>query len=107
MHSSTVKSTRREEALVSRQEFWLKHVEGLDKSGLSCPAYCRQHDLIYGSLRHWHQKLRKPEATKLIPIKVAAPVAELSLCSLELGDGRSLKILSEAGLRILLREVLG
>ena len=102
---STERST-----LMDSEAFWEKHIQGIEGSGLSRAAYCQQHNLPQYRLRYWHRKLCRPQASRLIPVKVvprsAPPVDETSLCSLELSRGHCLKITSEAGLLMLLREVL-
>jgi transposase len=52
------------------QRHWQAHVTALQKSGLSCAEYCRQHQLSYHAATYWQRKLSKPinKGTTLVPV---------------------------------------
>lgn len=66
-----------------KRTFWQKHIDGWQQSGLSQPAYCKQHDLKLANFGYWRTRLSKPKNTrKLIPVDLVANAqARLSLPS--------------------------
>ena len=67
-------------AIRQAAEFWGRHLEEWQRSGLTQVAYCTSHGLHIKSFSRWRSKTR--EATQagnalltLIPIGVAAPAA--------------------------------
>ena len=41
---------------ISREAFWLRHVEQWRESGLSKMAYCQQNSLVYHQMVYWSSK---------------------------------------------------
>lgn len=64
-----------------KRTFWQTHIDGWQQSGLSQPAYCKQHDLKLANFGYWRTRLNKPERTKkLIPVELTSVAqARLSL----------------------------
>ena len=61
-------------------EFWERHLEGWQRSGLTQVAYCASHGLRIKSFGRWRTKTRETlqagnSSLTLIPISVAAPVS--------------------------------
>lgn len=61
--------------------FWQNHIQAWQDSGLSQPAYCKEHDLKFGNFSYWRTRLKKIRTkSKLLPVKLEAPVnATISL----------------------------
>lgn len=60
-------------------EFWERHLEGWQRSGLTQVAYCASHGLRIKSFSRWRSKTRDAAQAgnsllTLIPISIAAPV---------------------------------
>ena len=61
-------------------EYWERHIEGWQRSGLTQVAYCASHGLRIKSFSRWRCKTKDAvpagnSLLTLIPISVAAPVA--------------------------------
>ena len=61
-------------------EFWERHLDGWQRSGLTQVAYCASHGLRIKSFSRWRSKTREAAQAgnsllTLIPISVTTPVA--------------------------------
>lgn len=63
-------------------DFWRKHVDGWQESGLSQAEYCRQHKLSVGAFWHWKRRYldqgEEPSPDKT-PEIVPIPVQQLTI----------------------------
>ncbi len=86
-------STREE-----RRAYWQAQVEQWQRSGLSKQAYCREHGLTAASLYRWCAKLDDGKKAKpgFIPLRLSGVVANGFALELTLGDGRVVRIGSDA-----------
>lgn len=57
----------------SKADFWQKHVNDWQRSGLSQKAYCAQHDLKLASFGYWRRRQAAPVGKKLIPVTLHRP----------------------------------
>lgn len=91
------------------REFWTRHVERWQASGLTQKAYCARRRLAKGSLGYWVSTLGrlKASATDLVEVGRAEIKPQLSSCSIEIAvEGRYLLRLWPGADPAQLREVL-
>ena len=48
--------------LTAKQQLWLDRVSAREKSGLSQAAFCKKHELTYGTFVYWRSHLKKLNA---------------------------------------------
>ena len=93
--------------MASKRNFWIKHYQQWQSSGMSQVAYCKQQEISHAAFCWWRAKLRKRgdiqsthaqavnESQAFVPIKstaqVPAPVIKPNV-SLELPGGMMLRI---------------
>lgn len=80
---------------IEKDEFWRKHYEKQQSSGLSRAMYCRQYELNYHYFCYWVKKQKTPINNGLISVKLKSDILsapQQTLCTLDLKNGHSLKI---------------
>ena len=50
----------------ARSAHWQHHIDHWQASGLSCAAYCRQHDLSYDCFIYWRRKFHAMAAEQTV-----------------------------------------
>ena len=65
------------------EEFWMKHVEGLKRAGITATAYAKQHGLVVKTFLTWRRKLmlaavghHQDKKAAFVALRVAAPIVE-------------------------------
>ncbi len=48
----------------AKQQLWLERVSAWEKSGLSQAAFCKKHELTYGTFIYWRSHLKKLNADR-------------------------------------------
>ena len=92
---------------IENEAFWRQHLNLQKSSGLSRTAYCRQHGLNYDRFGYWINKWNHGYSDKLLPVKFKTeinPISEVILCTLDLKNGRCLKIHDIQALAIILEK---
>lgn len=83
-------------AQIENEQFWQNHNTLQKASGLSRSAYCRQHSLNYYRFCYWVKRSHKKcSISKLVSVKLKPMTNQAIqniLCTLELNNGRCLKI---------------
>lgn len=84
----------------AKQQYWGKHVESWQASGLSQNAYCQEHDLKPNQFHYWKQKftvLNKTQAPKpssslsaFVPLSINSSPLTTSGLTLRLPNGYEL-----------------
>jgi hypothetical protein len=90
---------------IENDEFWRKHHEAQQSSGLSRAMYCRQYELNYNNFAYWIKKQKNHVGGSLIAVKLKSDVFSTSqniLCTLDLKNGHSLKIYDTQALTLIL-----
>ena len=59
-------------------EFWMKHINAYQQSGLSKQAYCEQNDLAPSTFFKWERRLEK-QAAQFVAVNVMSPVEEVAV----------------------------
>jgi hypothetical protein len=90
---------------IDKDEFWRKHHEAQQSSGLPRTMYCRQHRINYRHFARWINKQKNHIDNGLISVKLISdvlPVSQKTLCTLDLKNGHSLKIHDTQALTLIL-----
>jgi len=95
----TERLTRAEESKRKRN-YWKRHIDGWQESGLSQSEYCRQHDLKEHLFFYWKKRIVKPAETKFVFLDLGS-ISETGFakpgCPLGLVVSNGLKIEIGAG----------
>ena len=87
-----------------RYQYWSKHYQVWQASGLSQSAYCRQQNLKLASFNAWVHKIRKTETSL---VKLATIPSNPESGTITINVGGQIKITIKAGFdKQLLREVI-
>ena len=65
------KLSRAEESKRKR-EYWKRHIEGWQESGLSQSEYCRLHELKEHLFFYWKKRIVKPTGTKFVSLNLGS-----------------------------------
>jgi len=78
--------------MANKQDYWYAHLDGWRQSGLSQPAYCKQHGLSLSSFGYWlHRRSGSPVSAAVVPILVAKPSIETQV-EVRLPNGWSVRL---------------
>ena len=91
--------------VVENEAFWQNHYKLQKASNLSRVDYCKQHDLNYDRFSYWVSKWNSSHGKKLISVKLKSTTylpEQPILCTLDLKNGKSLKIHNAQALAIIL-----
>ena len=81
-------------SIAENELFWKRHVELQQSSGLTRTKYCRLNNVNYDCFGYWLGKFSR-QSSSLVAVKLKAEdvsARENTLCTLNLGNGRVLKI---------------
>lgn len=94
---------------IENDEFWQHHDKLQKASDLSRSAYCRRYGLNYYRFCYWAKKSNQVCAVnKLVSVKlkpITNQAAQNILCTLELNNGRCLKIHDTQALSFILERI--
>jgi hypothetical protein len=79
---------------IEDKAFWKRHVELYQTSGLTRKNYCRLNNVNYDRFGYWLGKFSN-QSSSLVAIKLKADdvsTRQATLCTLNLGNGRTLQI---------------
>ncbi len=85
-------------APIENEEFWQRHIQMQKTSGLTRKSYSRKNGLNYNRFGYWLKKyfFKQKPGIQLLAVKIkktSEPATQSILCTLNLNDGRCLKIL--------------
>jgi hypothetical protein len=95
------KQVSRAEESRQKREYWKRHIDSWQTSGLSQSEYCRQHDLKDHLFFYWKRRIVKPETTaKFVSLNLGS-ISEKGVpqpaCPLRLVVSNGLKVEVDAG----------
>lgn len=94
--------------LTEGETFWKRHLELQKLSGLSRVQYCREHTLNYHRFGYWLSKWSRETSSPLITVKLKPERSfehEVTLCTLNLSNGRTLCIHDKQALIFILEKL--
>jgi len=88
---------------LSNQQFWQPYIDAWQESGLSGPAFCQQHDLVYHRFSYWRRKLVSVQTNESVFSQVTYSVDKplASGLSLVLPNGIEVRGIDQSNLSVL------
>jgi hypothetical protein len=93
--------------LAEDESFWRRHAELYQSSGLTRKKYCQMNNVNYDRFGYWLSKITR-HSSSLVAIKLkaeSAPLKQITLCTLNFRDGRTLQIHDQQALSYILEKL--
>lgn len=74
------------------QQYWQQQISACQAAGLSCAAYCKQHDISYHKFVYWRSKLSKLSKQEDSNKPAAMPAGFAKVTSQPLPTGLTLSL---------------
>ena len=93
---------------IENKSFWQKHYEQFKSSNLARTIYCEQNNLNYERFGYWIKRQNLKNNNKFVSVKLKSNINSITpatvLCTLDLKNGRNLKIVNEKALCLILEK---
>ncbi len=104
---ATLSTNRLTQSVIEDEEFWKRHAEFYNESGLTRKEYSRLHNVNYHRFGYWLGKVQQGRSHSLVSVKLKSSdetPAQPTLCTLYLKSGHLLKIHDVQSLVVILEK---